>query len=408
MNNTADSEVISILNNDPDSSRDVASGLRVMCLIPSIPLGGMERAASRVVEKLMMYGADAHFVAEQRWGKEVQKHIQSIGGQWTGIPFVAKLGLPQTLLEWRWAIRSFARTSRDIESVFKNYQPRQLLATNLNNAYFSRNLARVENVRSIFRVPNPPGVSALPVKSVIDKKVWQSVYQSFDVLVCNSEYTAGRVADVVGSHNHICVIKNYLPSLTRNQKKSEMLLSKDKTNIVYLGQISRSKGVEILIDAMVDIIEKRDDVDLILAGPDVWKDIFGSEIREHVDSIGLTSRIRFLGNVENVNALLAQADIHVCPSLSKGESFPNVVLDAKQAGLPSVVFPMAGLPEAVNDGADGIITEACTREALSTALLRLLENHDLCSKLARGASDSLTAYQDEKIMADWVSAFTAE
>ena len=38
--------------------------------------------------------------------------------------------------------------------------------------------------------------------------------------------------------------------------------------------------------------------------------------------------------------------MHVCPSLSAGDSFPNVILDAKKAGLPSVVFPTAGLPEA--------------------------------------------------------------
>jgi len=380
-----------------------ASGIRVLCLLPSIPLGGMERASVRVVSELMRQGAEAHFVVEDRWGGEVRAHIESAGAEWTGVPFVTGLGMPKTLLGLRVAFRSLLLSARDFRRVFEQYRPQQILATNLDSAYFARHLARRPDPHSVFRLPNPPGLSRYPVKRRIDRAIWRSVYRSFDVLVCNSHYTARRLAEFVGDDARIRVVSNFLNALPAECPGDAPALDPARFTIVYLGQISEAKGVDILVEAVRRLLPDHPQLDLVLAGRGVWRSNFAERTAAGVARDGLEGRIRFLGHVADVQGLLRQADLHVCPSISKAESFPNVVLDAKQAGLASVVFPTAGLPEAVTDGVDGLIAERLDATALAAAIARLITNDTLRQTLADGARRSLARYDADRIVGEWIA-----
>ena len=380
--------------------RDAAS-VRLLCLLPSIPLGGMERAVIRLVAELTARGAEAHFAAERRWGHAVQREIEAIGARWTGVPFVASLSRPRTAVELGWALRSYARSPSDLRRVFEARRPRQLLATNINNAFFARGLARLPEVVSVFRAPNPPGVSRNGLKRAFDRAVWRTVHSAYDAIVCNSDYTAGRIAATVGDDRGIEVVRNLPPALGRG---ADDLPPPDpsRRRIVFLGQISRHKGVDVLVEAATGLIAHRQDVDLVLAGPDVWQDGFGAQIRAGIVEAGLGERIRFLGPVGDVHALLGGAAVHVCPSTGDAESFPNVVIEAKQAGVPSVVFPTAGLPEAVEDGVSGLVTAAPTAAALRHALGRVLDEPGLRARLAEGAARSLQEYSPDRITDRWL------
>ncbi|MGH6950264.1 MAG: glycosyltransferase family 4 protein, partial [Vitreimonas sp.] len=147
------------------------------------------------------------------------------------------------------------------------------------------------------------------------------------------------------------------------------------------------------------------DVDFVIAGAGVWRDAFADEARARVERAGQHERIVFCGAVEDVPALLTQGHVHVCPSISPGDSFPNVILDAKQAGLPSIVFPTAGLPEAVVSGVDGIVTAAPTADALSAAILDLLHDEPRRARMAAAARASLAAFDADVLTDQWLSLF---
>ncbi|MFN3598021.1 MAG: glycosyltransferase family 4 protein, partial [Rubricoccaceae bacterium] len=56
------------------------------------------------------------------------------------------------------------------------------------------------------------------------------------------------------------------------------------------------------------------------------------------------------------------------------EAFANTVVEAKRAGVPSVVFPSGGLPEAITaPGRDGLVCEAPDAPALARALAQMLD-----------------------------------
>lgn len=378
---------------------------RLLCIMPSIPLGGMERAALRVVKALMTQGFVTHFVLDGVWGREVQAAVSEAGAGWSGVPFVASMSRPRTWLEARLAVRSLLRSPGEFLRESRNFRPRQLLATGLNNAFMGRRITRTQGVRSIFRVANPPGIARSWVKSAIDQRLWRTVYADYDALVCNSNYTAERVATMVGDDRRVHVIRNFLPEENRQGPSDAPKLDRSKVNVVYLGQISRAKGVDVLLEAALDVVAARGDVEFTIVGPDVWQDSLGDEIRRRVSSAGPSARIRVIGAIADVPGLLNQADIHVCPSVSAGESFPNVVLDAKQAGVPSVVFPTAGLPEAIEDGVDGIVTKERTARALRDALLGLCDDPVLRRRLAEGAVESRRRHAPNALTDAWVNLF---
>jgi hypothetical protein len=117
---------------------------RLLCIMPSIPLGGMERAVLRVVKALMTQGFATHFVLDGVWGREVQAAVSEAGASWSGVPFVASTSRPRTWLEARLAVRSLLRSPGELLRESRTFRPRQLLATGLNNAFMGRRIARAE------------------------------------------------------------------------------------------------------------------------------------------------------------------------------------------------------------------------------------------------------------------------
>lgn len=381
-----------------------AADLRLLCLLPSIPLGGMERAAIRVVQHLRERGASVHFAAERRWGVEVQRAIDAIGASWTGVSQPASFGRPRTLAEARAQALSLVVTRGEFERVYKRFGANALLVGNINVAFFARDLA-TRCGASAFRIPNPPILDPSSVKGRVRRSMWRAVEESFDHLVCNSAYTAHQVAAIVGDDAKIKLIRNFAPAPRTGATPPAPRLSGERRYVIYLGQVSKAKGVGVLIDAARIVTAHCADVHFIIAGAGVWRDAFTDEARARVESAGLQDRIVFCGPVEDVPALLAQGHVHVCPSISPGDSFPNVILDAKQAGLPSIVFPTAGLPEAVVDGVDGTIAAAPTADALSAAILDILHDEPRRARMALAARASLSAFDADVLTDQWLNLF---
>ncbi|QYJ00070.1 glycosyltransferase family 4 protein [Thalassovita mediterranea] len=380
----------------------------MLALLPSIPLGGMERAALRVMQEMSARGADVHVLTNRRWGETVQSAVDDANLKQSGICHIHSLGLPKTPIEWRAAFISFLMSERELADAHRRHGANCLLAPSLNAAWFARRLARRPDTVSVFRIPNPPDVTRQGVRAAINYRLWRAVGASFDHLICNSNYTAGIVAQVSGGHNNVRVVRNFRPDLNRRIARPAPPLPKDRRRVIYLGQISSQKGVDILFETAKLLVSSRDDIDFVLAGPKLYLDSYSRELENRIVDAQLGDRFRLIGVVDDVHELLRQGDVHVCPSISPGDSFPNVVLDAKQAGLPSVVLPTAGLPETVENDVDGIVTEDHTPEALAAALRLLLDDPERRQEMGKAAHASLHRFDPDILSATWLELFSTK
>ncbi len=117
----------------------------------------------------------------------------------------------------------------------------------------------------------------------------------------------------------------------------------------YLGRLFKTKGIELLIDAVTRGLD--DSARLVIAGsgdPD-----YERSLRERCGSAA--SRVAFLGVVPP-ETLFQQIDVLAAPSLWR-EPFGRIVIEANAWGVPVVASRRGGLPEIVEDGVNGFLFE---------------------------------------------------
>ena len=151
--------------------------------------------------------------------------------------------------------------------------------------------------------------------------------------------------------------------------------------IVYLGRLSKEKGVDLALTAFSLLADLFPSATLIIAGQG---DQQGS-LQEQARSLGLVHRVKFRGLVipEEVPALLNSATAVVMPSRQEG--FGLVALEAAMMGRPVIAARVGGLPEVVLDGVTGILVEKENSRATADAIVDLLRHPETMRRMGREA-----------------------
>jgi glycosyltransferase involved in cell wall biosynthesis len=155
-----------------------------------------------------------------------------------------------------------------------------------------------------------------------------------------------------------------------------------------LGRLHRNKGFDVLIDALA----RAPGIHLWLAGegPD------RARLEARARQLALGDRVRFLGWREDAAALLAAADMLVCPS--RHEPLGNVVIEAWAAGKSVVAASSAGPAVLVRDGVNGLLVPVEDADALARAVTRLAENRILRGELAAAGRAAYGAEFSESVV----------
>jgi glycosyltransferase involved in cell wall biosynthesis len=152
--------------------------------------------------------------------------------------------------------------------------------------------------------------------------------------------------------------------------------------IAFVGQIAEHKGPHLLVAAFRTLAPDFPHIHLVLAGriSDWVGDAWGRALRDQTaDDALIGNRVTFLGEIEDVPALLERSEVLVVPSLFDDPS-PNVVMEAKRAGRAVIGFPRGGIPELIEDGADGLICCEATEKALVISLRKYCEDRALAAR----------------------------
>ena len=150
--------------------------------------------------------------------------------------------------------------------------------------------------------------------------------------------------------------------------------------LLYVGRLTRKKGVEYLISAMKLVR----DVDLLVVGdgPD----------RDRLERMALGLRVEFVGQIapDRIYQYLMQAKILILPSLYEG--MPNVILEAMAVGVPVIATRVGGIPDLVKDGETGLLVEPGSVDELTQGIKKLIEDDDLRKKLANNSFEEAKKY----------------
>ena len=154
-----------------------------------------------------------------------------------------------------------------------------------------------------------------------------------------------------------------------------------ENRILYVGQLIRGKGVDLLLKALPHLCC---DYELTIAGTGNAQ----HSLEQLSRKLGLTGKVRFAGWVgpQDIGDYYAKAKVSVVPSRWP-EPFGMVGLEAMHYGRPVVGFNVGGIPDWLEHGVTGLLVPEQDVRAFANALEQLLEDPHLCLKLGEQAQE---------------------
>ncbi len=152
-----------------------------------------------------------------------------------------------------------------------------------------------------------------------------------------------------------------------------------------VARLERVKGVDLFVRVAGVLSRDRPDVSFAVVGDGSQR----AELETASRDEGLAGRLAFLGVVASAAPALARFDVCVVPSRSEG--LPMVVLEAMALARPVVATAVGGIPEAVDDGATGILVRPEDPEALAAAIGSLLDDRERASAMGRAGRERVGA-----------------
>lgn len=166
-----------------------------------------------------------------------------------------------------------------------------------------------------------------------------------------------------------------------------------ENNLLYVGRLSREKGVEYLLKAMPLIIKKIPMVhlDIVGDGDEKYKlEILSKELK-------LEKNVTFIGSVSynKVEEYYKKANIIIVSSILP-DAFALIGPEAMSAGRPVIASNVGGIPEWLDDGKTGFLVDPGNSEQIAGKVIKLFSDRKLLEQMGKNARKRAEQFSIEK------------
>ena len=160
------------------------------------------------------------------------------------------------------------------------------------------------------------------------------------------------------------------------------------------------KGQKHLVEAAALVVRKVPDARFVIAGEGELRASLEQQIRHH----NLEKHVLLAGFRTDILSLHKAFDVFVMSSVTEG--LGTSLLDAMAAGKPIVATTAGGMPEVVKDGETGILVPPRNDQALADAIVRLLTDGALRTRMGdAGRSLAYARFSAERMVSDTLAAY---
>jgi glycosyltransferase involved in cell wall biosynthesis len=126
--------------------------------------------------------------------------------------------------------------------------------------------------------------------------------------------------------------------------------------------------------------------------------------------LGLGRRVAFAGRVEEkeLPAYYTASDFLVLPSVTRGEAFGLVLLEAMASGRPVIASNLPGVRSIVTPGKDGLLCRPGDTQDLATKMDEMLDDQDLRTMMGENARRKVSERYDWSMLIPRLSAIYRE
>lgn len=184
----------------------------------------------------------------------------------------------------------------------------------------------------------------------------------------------------------------------------------DEVCLLFVGMISESKGVLILLNAL-NIVKNSNPktyIKLKIVGR-FESAAFEKRVKQEIEQLNLKNHVHFTGVLtgEDKWDIFQHSHIFCFPTFYESETFGLVVLEAMQFSLPCIVSDWRGVPSLVTHGETGYIIPHKSSKSLAEAILELANNPEKMSLMGnQGRKKYLEHYSSSIFLSRIEAAFT--
>ena len=221
--------------------------------------------------------------------------------------------------------------------------------------------------------------------------IWiKKIYRSADALIVHTRDSQRLLTNTLNIPGHkIRIIPQgpYLKfsaqqQLSKSKARTKLSLPQGAYIVLFFGQIKKVKGLNYLIKALPELLEKAPESILVIAGAE-WKDSFTAYqnlIKElHLED-NVIAHIRYIPD-QDVPVYFTAADVVVLPYIQVFQS--AVLFMAYSFAKPIIASRVGGLSEVIKNGETGILVPPKDEKALAQALIKVYYQKQWSEALGR-------------------------
>lgn len=203
--------------------------------------------------------------------------------------------------------------------------------------------------------------------------------------------------DVEVIPNFIC--PSHYRKLTDCSLNNELAPDGEKL-LVHVSNFRPVKRAIDCVEIFAKVRKEYPNVRLVMVGDGPER----AAVKHQAKVLGVEDDAVFVGKKANIADYLGVSDIFLLPS--ELESFGLAALEAQACELPVIATRIGGIPEVVNDGESGFLSDIGDVEKMSADALKLLTNDEMRRAFgARGREISVQRYSTDVIIPQYIAFY---
>lgn len=370
---------------------------KVLFILPSLGIGGMERVLVTIANKLVQNSYDVTVmilspIEDMKDELDDKVHFfykppkQHIGNR---IPYIRHKYYDDGMWETRTSAKQLydyyvGNDRYDVEIAFFRGMPVKIISGSSNTK--ATHLAWVHND---FRHAVGYLNNFVSLKQVFD------AYKSMDHVICVSKEAGEGFREAIGNTDNLVTVYNLLP-VDEIRKKADLTpdvkTKRSRFHIVLVARLLDSaKGQKRMINVVHRLREEGRDVSLALVGGGQDEQM----LRKLVHDYNAEDYVTITGSQTNPYPHIKEADLLVCASYFEGYNL--TVAEALILGVPVLSTDCTGPNEILDHGKYGMIVEN-SEEGLYNGLRQFVDSQDLLKKYKEKAMNRYAFFDEDPIM----------
>ena len=210
------------------------------------------------------------------------------------------------------------------------------------------------------------------------------------LVLVRSESLRRAVVDLGGDAEKIEIQRTGIP-LEEFPFRERAVPQNGEWRFVQAGRLIEKKGVPLTLRAFSTFLKQYPNATITIAGEGPLL----PELQKLARELGVADRVSFTGFVsqEELRQIYYRSHFFLHPSQTgrdgNQEGIPNSMLEAMATGLPVFATEHGGIPEAIENGASGVLVPERDDEALTRALLNAAQDPGLLRRIGDAGAEAV-------------------